>query len=329
MDDQHQVQQSWGRIVRWFQTHAPRALQHLYGPVAAHELAAAEQELGMAFPAALQALYQMHDGEDGTVDIFPDRYRLLPVADCVQYWRWQKENANPRDHDLSEHAAAWHDWVAGGTCRIDGPVKPLAGSARWLPVLATPDGDPLRFLDFDPAPGGTAGQLIEVDLECCSWRVIVPSFLTFVHNYVDMLEQGSYRGTKGGVKERHPNDHPPITPMMPDYLRDVVIELYDSALAGVHPFDGADGKEDAVLYGAMGMLMGTSRHTIFSLHIPGHAEQHIVATPAWTYGYSAIRIRQYARVRVTRYTGQGDFPDMGLADPPVISWVALEYTKLQ
>lgn len=85
MDVHQQVKQVWARIAHWFQIHAPRALQHLYGPVTAQELAAAVAEIGMPFPTAVQALYQIHNGEDGTTDIFPDRYRLLPVAECVQH----------------------------------------------------------------------------------------------------------------------------------------------------------------------------------------------------------------------------------------------------
>lgn len=325
---EHHMYVQWTRIEAWFQAHLPHAQHHMHGPASAAELDAAQMEIGISFPADLRASYQIHNGDDGASYAFPNGHWLLPVAECVQHWHYQKDLGYPRDHDLVENAPAWHDWVATDSARIDGPVKPLLGSAVWIPVMSK-NGDVMRFLDFNPAPGGVHGQVIEVDLECNVWRVLAPSFLAFLNSYADDLEQGVYTATEDGLVSADTTTQPPSPIVMPPYLRDIVIEPYDPT--GLVPpiLNTVTADQELVMVGAMGTLLGMGSSKIFWLDIPDSGEHCIVATAALTRGYGAIRVRQYARVRVTRYTGQFDADGIGSADDSAVQWLALEYTLLR
>lgn len=193
--------------------------------------------------------------------------------------------------------------------------------------MTTLDGQQMRALDFDPAPGGVEGQLIEVDLEGCTWRVVAPSFPAFLHGYADDLERGVYVVTDEGIEPAaRCEDGPLAQTTMPAYLRDVVIEHYDPSIT--RAID--DTTQEGVLSGSMGMLLGMGRsRTLFSLHVSGLDEQRIVATAECTRGYNAIRSQQYARVRVTRYTGQLEAEGTGSAEDSAVQWLALEYIPLR
>lgn len=71
---------------------------------------------------------------------------------------------------------------------LNGPVRPIIGSPGTVAVGDT-NGDIQWLLDFDPAPGGTPGQVIRVDVECSTWDVLAPSWTLLLVRYAEDLEQ--------------------------------------------------------------------------------------------------------------------------------------------
>ncbi len=85
----------------------------------------------------------------------------------------------------------WKDRTEGGVIFIHGPVKPLMLHPNWLPMTCM-NGNVFRYFDYDPAPGGVAGQIIEVDPENCSYEVIASSFSELKEKYLSDLQSGIY-----------------------------------------------------------------------------------------------------------------------------------------
>lgn len=69
-------------------------------------------------------------------------------------------------------------------------------SPDWIPVMDF-NADVFWALDFDPVQAGVNGQLIEVDWEATSWRVVARSFADFLAGYVQNLEAGEYHIVDG------------------------------------------------------------------------------------------------------------------------------------
>jgi hypothetical protein len=78
------------------------------------------------------------------------------------------------------------------------------------------NGDVFRYVDMDPAPGGTVGQVIEVDPEAVSWRVLAPSFGDLLARFADALEAGA---VEWDAEDDAASWLPPAEEGMPDYLR--------------------------------------------------------------------------------------------------------------
>ena len=70
---------------------------------------------------------------------------------------------------------------------LNGPVRPIVGSPGTV-VVGDMNGDVQWLLDFDPAPGGTPGQVVRVDVECASWDVLAPSWTQLLVRYAEDLE---------------------------------------------------------------------------------------------------------------------------------------------
>ncbi|MEM8809982.1 MAG: SMI1/KNR4 family protein [Cyanobacteria bacterium P01_G01_bin.38] len=62
----------------------------------------------------------------------------------------------------------------------------------WIPIMEC-NGDVFWAIDFAPSTAGTVGQIIEVDWEGTSWKVVANSFETFLEDYVSSLESGDYQ----------------------------------------------------------------------------------------------------------------------------------------
>lgn len=169
----------------WQRIHAaaPARCEYLRGPADAadlQELAA----LGLPLPAAFLDSLRLHDGEEDPGALFPGGGQLLPVELLL----------NERDNALDAEA----EYPDRGEFDDDdqplraaiGPVRPILDSGRRLMFLRSDDAD--YALDFDPAPGGTPGQVIRYNGHVGEgWAVCAASFEDFLAAFAAALEAGS------------------------------------------------------------------------------------------------------------------------------------------
>ena len=187
----------WRRLETWARENAPAMLSHLRGPVTPNVLAALEREIGITLPADLAASLGIHDGEripDALAPIggvWKDGGRLLSAGEILQTWRQERAldaRLKPRPNEKGN--------------AVEGPVKAQVSSPRRVAFMDS-EGTVIWYLDFDPAPGGRLGQVVEVDLEGSVIAVVADSYADFLEAYVDRLEGGDFVLTAEGL---------PVTP---------------------------------------------------------------------------------------------------------------------
>ncbi|MFJ6699992.1 SMI1/KNR4 family protein [Streptomyces sp. NPDC091272] len=99
------VQESWDRIDAWLREHAPRTFATLRPPAGLEEIAAAEEELGVTFPADLVASLLRHNGaRDGAEAFqFSTHDRLLGTSEIVEDTQWMRGIAEDLDEEEAEY----------------------------------------------------------------------------------------------------------------------------------------------------------------------------------------------------------------------------------
>ncbi len=178
----------WNRLRSWANNNFPEMLSDLQEPATKEEIVFLEEKLSLKLPDDFQQSLMIHNGEYGHwySNIFADRGTYLPTNQIISIWeeRWKvsKELGNT---ELEP------ELIKEGIGFVEGPVKPFGFLKQWIPIMDF-NGDIFWALDFSPAPGGNAGQVIEVDWECVSWKVIASSFRGFMKDYVEALEAGKF-----------------------------------------------------------------------------------------------------------------------------------------
>ena len=318
-DDATRTRDAMGRIERWLSDHLPEAREALGPPASEEELAALEAGLGRPLPVALRTLLSLHDGELGFPGAFPDGQALLSCAEIEQIWRVAASIAAETGQD-EDAFDSWKALVEDGIIFIHGPVKPNGGSPAWIPFSSL-EGSVIRFVDFDPAPGGRAGQVIEVDQEGCLYRVLADSLADFLTGYADELEAGTYTVGELGIASADEGATDPTGWPMPEYLAGVSFHA---------PRDASDASppDGLVFEGEMGFLMG-GPETLFGLVLPTGEELAFLARPELTKGYRAIAVGQKAGVRARPCPAdrKSVFVDQMGTEAP--DYVALEYRMLR
>ncbi len=159
----------WARLEAWVATiGAPPLL--LAAPATEKDLKAAEKELGRPFPADVRASLRLHDGQAaGKAVTFP----WLPGCPPM----YSVEAIVAEHKKLSRAPKPKAD-----TCDATNRVRSGARPAR-IPIA---DG---TYLDFDPGPAGTAGQLITAVTKT-DFVVIDVSLSAALERWVTVLERG-------------------------------------------------------------------------------------------------------------------------------------------
>ncbi len=204
MSTAHEVHATWQRLEAWATANAPVMLSELRGPAEPDALARFEAESGLVLPEGLRASLLLHDGEEGShyCCAWADAGELFGTTEMLEHWRRMQQMADePDPEEIAEN-------MREGLIEVEGPVWAVACHKAWIPFMALNGGDVCWHVDLEPAPGGTVGQVIEVDLECAQWRVRSPSFEAFLADYVGALERGEYA-------ERDPDGLPSRNPMTP------------------------------------------------------------------------------------------------------------------
>lgn len=184
------VEVSWQRIEQWLTAHAPQCLAELEPPVSPDDLARAAQVFG-ELPTEYVGLLRIHNGVDnaqyGTGVFGGFVLRSLASALAAQAsWRQAHDDVR-REYD------------------VDGGMKAPAGVRQawwhpgWLPV-AVDAGDPRTtiFLDLDPAPGGTRGQLVRHVVDDDHLVVVSGSVGAWLEQIAAVMEAGQVAVARDG-----------------------------------------------------------------------------------------------------------------------------------
>lgn len=214
------VEQTWAMIRDWLQSTLPEALDNLRPPANDAQIEEVEKKLSLQCPPGLKALYRLHDGESNNwpPGVLDDAHWFLPLHEVAQHY----EIMSTFDYEIMStfaepeqdtDFATWKELIEDHAISIKGPVKTRIFSAKWLPITSS-NGDVHRYIDFDPAPGGTVGQVIEHYPEACRHMVLAQSFDEYLANYAGDLLSGRYEvdgdcivdnngddGTKWGLPE--------------------------------------------------------------------------------------------------------------------------------
>jgi len=169
----------------WQRIHAaaPARCERVRGPASASDLRALAK-LGLPLPAAFLDSLRLHDGEEEPGALFPGGGWLLPVQTML----------SERDRSLDTEA----EYPDRGEFDDDdqplratiGPVRPVLDSRRRLVFMGSDDAD--YALDFDPAPGGTLGQVIRYNGHVGEgWAVCATGFEAFLADFAAALEAGA------------------------------------------------------------------------------------------------------------------------------------------
>jgi cell wall assembly regulator SMI1 len=177
------VAASWRRLESWAAANSGRSLDLLPG-ASEITIAAAEEKMGLVFPPGFRASLLQHDGESsfssGASKSFPWMPGCPPLAPLDRmhfFWKELQGLAAEYPQDGYDN----DDRTRAGVYR-SGRI-PIAGTPYW-------DGDTV-YLDLDPGPAGTPGQLICTVTEC-DFVVLADSFEVALERWVNALESGAW-----------------------------------------------------------------------------------------------------------------------------------------
>jgi cell wall assembly regulator SMI1 len=187
----------WDRVERVLSVHAPPVHRSLRPPATEAQIAETETLLGLRFPEEIRAAYLHHDGQVAGNDwtYLPDRATLKEYC-ALFYWglhwcnldqlkalwcrsfngKWK--NRQKDREGFPKYNSSW-DALA---------VRPILWSRKWIPIGIS-SGPPSGWIDLDPAPMGTEGQLISDD-GTCEASVVALGFNHYLTSLLDGLESG-------------------------------------------------------------------------------------------------------------------------------------------
>jgi cell wall assembly regulator SMI1 len=199
------ISELWARLEAWGNKNAPKMLEDLNPGASDEALGELQTALGLELPEPFLQCLRVHNGEsDGwPFKVFADMGAYLPCEQIVENWQMRVQIAGQVDDDFSDEERA--EQIRDGIIFIEGPVRPSVFNAGWVPIMDC-NGDVFWALDFAPAEGGVPGQLIQVDLEGCDWKVVANSFDELFERYVEALEADEFEIDYHGVVTREPAD---------------------------------------------------------------------------------------------------------------------------
>jgi len=190
-DADKRVAEAWARVEAGLNRVLPASLAQLSPPAAVQAIDAVEAALAVPLPPDFRASLRIHNGTDpGPTLPSPDPspvpleclFDTSMIIERTQDWR---DGFDPQPN--WDDPQVWAYQVDQEMIWLNGPVRPVVGSPGTV-VVGDTNGDVLWLLDFDPAPGGTPGQVVRVDVECASWDVLAASWTQLLVRYAEDLE---------------------------------------------------------------------------------------------------------------------------------------------
>ncbi len=319
------INESLDQLKAWLTTHLTAALNNLRPPATDEAIAAAEAHFPFELPEDIKTLYRLHDGEEDNwpPGIFDNGHWFLPLSQAIEQAKIMQEFVD----DGGDVEESWADSIEEGIISVYGPVKPFTFSQQWLPLTSS-NGDVLRYLDFDPAPGGAVGQVIEVDAECCSHKVVASSMAEYLSNYVDDLANGRYIIEDECINDTFEDDVESWG--VPDYLKGKSADLI-TAEDFSEPLTEKemDSNEEFALTGEVVFLMGAATQIEFVLEVKEGERYTFLADNKKTKGYGAISINSGAIVHAIKHGKHTEMTKWAGAEPPEFFVTHFEYRKLE
>ena len=183
--------ESLSQIADWLAANAPRILHESLNPGATDaQLAALEAAVGKPLPDDYKALYRWHNGLDEEADnlgnfAYGMSFRPLEEVAANFHSRKQDAEAVPLKHATAQMRAGNvlnPYWLGLG----------FDGSHAWL------------YVDLDPAPAGTYGQVIFLDEVEETAFIVADSVATLLADFARDLQQGYYSLDPDALEE---DDH--------------------------------------------------------------------------------------------------------------------------
>ncbi|WP_306439608.1 DUF4259 domain-containing protein [Streptomyces sp. BR123] len=163
------VARSWARIDSWMRRHAPASYALLAPPADPAEVEAAQETMGIRFPADLLESLSCHNGIAEWARLLPDE-PPMSVAGILGHWQMCVEFAED-DPDFAEPDDGQEPWW----------------HPQWIP-WAQSHGDS-QVIDMREGPGqGRLGNAAHDDVGCfdAGW----PSLAVYLTAVADALDQG-------------------------------------------------------------------------------------------------------------------------------------------
>lgn len=195
------------KILAWVKIHSPQTLQHLNSPASEDSISDVEAAVGYQIPTMFKELLKYFDGEDGQtwLALFGNGNQMLSCEMIIEQFKIGQEIREEVFEPEMDTVEFWKDRIESSVIFVRGSVKPLLHHSKWLPFTCM-NGDVFRYLDFDPAPGGVEGQVIEVDPEGCSYQVLANGLEEALTMYANQLESGKYKVGDDGYIEMIENE---------------------------------------------------------------------------------------------------------------------------
>jgi cell wall assembly regulator SMI1 len=179
----------WDRFESMLSVHAPQLLATLEPPASEAQIAEAEAAMGVRLPDEVRHAYLRHDGTlhgdlDEPSSLFVPFNWWACLDDVVDNWRMKVEVSNSLrakgdPGDLFPTYASWWE---------DLKVCPVWWNQKWIPIGLSGTATS-AYIDLDPAPKGTVGQLI-LDGGMQEARWIANGFNHYLELLIDRVERG-------------------------------------------------------------------------------------------------------------------------------------------
>lgn len=173
----------WLELEAALARHVPELSAALRPPATEAQVLAAEQTLGLAFPADLRDAYLRHDGvEAGAPRFFVFGFHWCSLEALVRHWHMLRRVESGM---RTESPDAFEE---NDELQAQCEVRLAPFDAGWIPVGLTGTED-LLLCDMNPAARGRRGQLI-LQGGLVVFVVVEKSFESYLRRMTDALEGG-------------------------------------------------------------------------------------------------------------------------------------------